>query len=688
MVRSLSPALTTALNGLTRVPALTLTIEDHVLHYAPYQHPGSADGWNDACLAGDNSLVRVQVTRGGFGFTSNFQVQRITDPAQAAQWTTWTTLPGAASLIFEDGSCTISNSAGTLRAFAQRGTGGNDLWAWTSLDNGMTWTGPVSVVVPPGGALIKGIGSAGNNDVFFLYDVAGGEAMGCSFYSGGSWSALATWSLPPITGGAGVAAVFASALYTLVYSDGYSLFTCSFNPASGIWSAGPVIASSTSSAIGRVSPRLSQANGLYTLTCIEYDTGALTGSVYSYPRLRQSVDLQHWSEGRILHDLPSTYGAIAVNWPLPPAGSAGARAYVLTLPAIYSAPLFQTGNPAQYLDASATVLSYTRLERPGKPATLEVLLDNTQGRYNALVTPVNAAGNYQPIGLNASLVLSEGYFTGSPPVTPAVVKAGTYHLAQIQFVRAPASNHLRLVAFDLSRNLDLVARYQQTYTGQTLGYLIVEIAARAGLFSIVLPATSQIAQVVSAFVHQAGQTYRHALDELCAVYGLVYFLDQDETLQIRELAGSDPSVWSYQPEIEMVSFGSTDQRANHIIVSGKPPAGSVSAALTTGESFDDAQMHLIGLERLMHHVDPKLSTAVQCAQKASFLLAQETRAQVVHSVTAPLNPALQLFDGLTLTDSIAPAGSGQSSLCRVLSLRAHYDARHGLDEMQIELEGL
>jgi len=255
-------------------------------------------------------------------------------------------------------------------------------------------------------------------------------------------------------------------------------------------------------------------------------------------------------------------------------------------------------------------------------------------------------------------------------------------------VRAPAANSLRLVAFDLSRNLDLVARYQQIYAGQTLGYLIAEIAARAGLFTIVLPTTSQIAQIVPMFVLQAGQTYRHALDELCSIYGLVYFLDQDETLQVRELASSDSSVWSYQPEIELVSFGSTDQRANHVIVSGKPPSGLASAALTTGESFDDAHMRLIGLERLLHHVDPKLSTAVQCAQKASFLLAQQARAQVVHSVTVPLNPALQLFDGLTLSDSAAPAGSGQSSLCRIRSLRAHYEARHSLSEMQMDLEGI
>src|SRR6185503_1156199 len=121
MVRTLSSPLIAALNSQTRVPALSLTIEDHVLHYALYQSPANADAWNDACLASDGSLVRVQVTRAGSGFSSDFQVQRVTDPTQALQWSTWTTLSGAGGLIFQDGSCAVSNSAGTLRAFAQRG---------------------------------------------------------------------------------------------------------------------------------------------------------------------------------------------------------------------------------------------------------------------------------------------------------------------------------------------------------------------------------------------------------------------------------------------------------------------------------------------------------------------------------------------------------------------------------------
>ena len=532
----------------------------------------------------------------------------------------------------------------------------------------------------------KGIGSAGNNDVFFIYDVSGGEVIGYSLYSSGSWSALATWVFPPIAYGAGIAATWTGQNYIIIYSDGYTLSSCILNPSDNVWSNNSVIAPATNTAIGRVAPRLSFADGIYTLTCIETDSGVLTGSVYSYPRLRQSVDLIHWSNGLIVHDLPCSLGAVAFKLVTPNSGSAGPRYYLATLPAIYSALVFQNTNPAQYLDVSASVLSYQRHEQAGKPARLEVVLDNAQGVYSALTTAFTASPPYQPIGLNASLVLSEGYKTGSPPVTNDVVKVGVYHLEQVQFIRSPQENRLLLVGLDLSRNLDLVARYQNSYTNQSLGYLITEVCARAGLFSVVLPATSQIGQVIATFTLQAGQTYRHALDELCTTYGLAYFLDQGETMQFRELSSSDPSVWTYQPEIEAVSFGNNDQRANHVIVSGKPPLGGQLGSLTTAEVYDDAHLHLLGLERLLHHVDPKLTTTAQCSQKATFLLAQQIRLQITHTVTLPLNPALQLLDGITLIDSVT--GSGQNSTCRIIRLLARYDAAKAINDLQLTLEGM
>src|SRR5690348_3037542 len=64
---------------------------------------------------------------------------------------------GQMECCFQDGGCAITNWNGVLRAFAQRGTGGNDLWTWVSSDNGASWSGPVTVLTPPSGALSKGI---------------------------------------------------------------------------------------------------------------------------------------------------------------------------------------------------------------------------------------------------------------------------------------------------------------------------------------------------------------------------------------------------------------------------------------------------------------------------------------------------------------------------------------------------
>ena len=689
MVRGLSSTLRTAINANSRTPALQLSAQDHLLHYASYQSPGGADGLNDACVANDGSIVRINLTRiGDNAFTQTAYVQRITDPSVGTQWASWSTLPGAVNTCFQDGGCALSNNNGTLRAFAQQGTGGNAVWTWTSTDNGATWTGPVTVLSPPSSALTKGIGSAGNNDVFFLYDVSGGEAMGFSSYNGTSWSALTTWTLATLNQGLGVAAVWnaVSTTYTLVYSDGYSLLSATYVPGTG-WTQLPAVAPATSTAIGRISPRLSydSTTQLYTLCAVDSDSGTVTGAIYNYPRLRQSSDLRHWSNGVIVHGITVFYGANAFRLAAPQSGSSGTRYYVTSMPSIYSAQAYSQSNAAQYLDLSAAVLSYTRTERESKPSRLEVTIDNNKGVSNSLV---NTGGTTtEPLGPNTSLVLAEGYKTGTPPTTTEVVKVGTYHIASLLFERTPDQNHLRVVAYDLTRNLDLVSRYQMTYTTQTLTWLISEITARAGLFSLVLPTTSQMSQVIPVFVLHAGQRYRACLDELCNTYALSYYLDQDETLQVIERSSGASSVWTYQPEIELVAFGTDDVRGNHIIVSGKPPVGGALGSLTTAEAYDDAHVTLVGLERVLHYTDQKLTTTAQCQSKASFLLAQEQRDQVAHTVTVPANPALQLLDSVTLTDSAAPTGSGQSGTVRILQSAVTYEAQRAVYEMQLHLEG-
>jgi hypothetical protein len=268
------------------------------------------------------------------------------------------------------------------------------------------------------------------------------------------------------------------------------------------------------------------------------------------------------------------------------------------------------------------------------------------------------------------------------------VTVAKYRVKQLVFERAPGRNQLRIVAEDLTCLLDQANRYQVTYTNQTLSWMLTEICARAGLFNLSLPTTTQMSTSIVTFVLHAGQLYRQALDELCRVGWLEYFLDQNETMQFRELASTDSSVWNYTPEIETLAIGSDDIRANHVIVTGKPPIGTYIGAITNGEAYDDTHMHVTGQERIIATSDPKLTTAAMCASKAAFILAQEQRDQVAHTITVPNNPALQLLDPVQLTDQTIPLGTGLSTTARIYKDEVRYQPEKGLYDITLYLEGM
>jgi hypothetical protein len=372
----------------------------------PANTNGINDGWSDMCVASDGSIIRVRITWGGGGadFVQSFQWQRITDPTSVPQWTTWTTFGGGSGNIWDDGSCCVSNNSGTLRAFAQQGTGGAAIWVWSSSDNGQTWsTSPTAVLTLPGNALIKGLGSAGNNDVFFLYDTFGGESLGASFYSAGTWSAL-VHSNAVVTDGKGLAVVWSSgpARYTIVYADPYTVYEHTYTPGTNTWTFMGVLSPQNTQAINRQSPRLSLIDGVYNLVYIELDGGLFTGSIYNYPRVRQSVDLINWSTGFILHDMPTGFNCNLLQTTTP--GALRNRYIAATLTKVEHSNVYAGADPTQYIDLSHYVLEYKREEDIGKPGKLTVLLDNGNGALNGYVSVYGST--YQPMGLNTTLPIS------------------------------------------------------------------------------------------------------------------------------------------------------------------------------------------------------------------------------------------------------------------------------------------
>ncbi len=669
-MRTLPTSIQNALAASERTPAISIQLFDPIEHYSDYQNLAISEGRSATCVAADGALIRAYTNTPAGAFAASLFVQRISDPGVALQWSTWATLSSAN--LLRDAGCTLSNNSGALRLFAQSGSSPFNLLVWTSTDNGVTWSGPATIAAI--NAVVRGLGSAGHDDVFYAKDDTGGVSLSVSRYSG-SWSAPSTWTLGVIPACVGIDAAWDSvnSRYLLAVSDGFSITAYSYTPAGSTWALlGPIASLDSNASLGleRAYPRLQVFDGLYSLSYLEVDTGAFTGLVYSYARLRQSRDFVHWSDGLLLSQ-SFAFGPTWLKAPMPPAGTAGPAYYVMNNTYAWRAPVYNPANPSSLQDVSAQTLEVQRVEKRLSAGQLTLRLSNEGGQYN----------NLSMLGLNTSIALAEGY-NDPTSGTPSTIAVGVYYVDRYQYLRAPDQNELLITARDATKRLDYAARLQSTYSSKPLSWLLTELAARSGLFSVSIPATSQFSQVVPIFVVPAGHTMRQALNELCSIYDVAYFLDQNETLQFRELNAADASVWSYQPEIETLTLGADDQRANHIIVTGRSSTG----ALVFGESYDFAHLTQTGQERSRYRTDPRLTTSTQAALKAAFMLADEQRAGKHHTVGVPANPGLQLLDVVTLTDSSAPTGTGQSLHARISALHVRFTPQEALFEMTLTLE--
>jgi hypothetical protein len=670
-LRTLTSSIQSALAATTRTPAISVQLYDPIEHYSAYQTLAISEGRSAACVASDGALIRAYTDNPAGAFAATLSVQRISDPGSAGQWSTWTVLSSAN--LLRDAGCALSNNSGTLRLFAQSGASPFNLLVWTSTDNGATWSGPVTIAAI--NAAARGLGTGGQNDIFYAFDSGGGVALAVSRWSLGAWSAPVTWPLGILPACVGLDAAWDSvnSRYLLAVSDGRQISSYSYTPSGGTWALVGSIApldSATSLGLTRLYPRLQVFDNLYNLSYLEGDSGAFTGLVYSYARLRQSPDFVHWSDG-ILLEQTFSFGPTSLKAPTPPAGSAGPAYYVLNNTFAWRAPVYNSANPNSLLDVSAQAVELQRLEKQGQAGQLSLRLSNAGGQYNSL----------SMLGLNTSIALAEGYHDPTSGA-PSTIAVGIYYVDRCQFLRAPDHNELLITARDATKRLDRAARLQTSYSGQTLAWLLTELAARAGLFAVHIPATSQFSQVVPLYVVPAGHTLRQALNELCSIYAVYYFLDQSETLQFRELSASDAPVWTYQPEIETLTLGTGDLRANHIIVTGRATTG----ALVFGESYDFAHLTQTGQERPLYHTDPRLTTGTQAALKAAFMLADAQRSGTHHTISVPANPGLQLLDVITLADSPAPTGTGQSANARISALSVKYTPQQALYDMTLTLE--
>lgn len=665
-MRTINADLTSAVTARTQRPAISVIITDYAPHYALYQNTGVAEGQSDALVNSDGSILRGYVTDSAGANSASLYWQKITDPDNSVQWSTWSAL--SLSNMSRDGGCAcVKFNDGNWYIFAQAGNSPTYTMQYWKAPDGVTWSGPFSLpALPVAGTICRGIAADGNSSVWAIYDDGSGhESVAFISEGGGTWAGAWTQVLTGLTGSGGLACVFNSSTTYVAISNGIQILAYTYS--AGVLTSLQIISpADTSTGVIRILPKLSIYDGLYNLCYIEQDSGIVTGLTYSYPRYRQSPDFQHWSDGLLMNGSCS-FAVVPLKAPAPPAGSAGARYYLAGSTLIFSAGVARASQ-----DVSTYVLAYKRVEKVNGPGEIDLRLSNKDGQINTLV------GNV--LGLNSAITVQEGYWTGSPPAVN-MISTATYHITSYHFLRTPSANELHLKGQDALFWMDRECRNSYTYNSQSVSYLANEISCRAGILHSSQPGTAQMANTYSVLIMTAGTRYKATFDEVMSTYGLAYYLDQNEILVIRELSGSDTSVWMYQVEWEELAVTSDARRGNHVLVSGKPPTAS---QLTIGEAYDWGHMQQVGYEHIVHTTDYKLDSAAKASLKAGFMLLDEQRSGISYSITIPPNPALQVCDVVTLIDSQI----GQNGNARIMQITTEFASEQGAFSQVLEMEGV
>lgn len=695
-MRGLSGALQALINGSHRRPAILVELGDTAERYTLYRDDSGtvAEYESAAIVAPDGSLLRAYCQSAGGAGAGSLYVQRITTPATGGQWVTWT-LVSSGNVLWSAPPAFSVNPGNVIRLFWSDGPSVGAVVRYVeSSDNGATW-GAVQTAVS-GANTVQYMASGGNDDLFYVVQVAVGDwRVRSTRRSGGVWSAPSEWSLGsfPSMGGIGAAWDGAAGLWRLVMAitsggvaAGESVQALTYDGTT--WgSLAPVVPLDANNlGLQYRECALRQFDGQWRLAYIEYDDGSVDGVSHSWARIAASPDFVHW-------ELKAPLGPTAVL-SSPTWLSAFGYYWVLNGAKVYRWKVFVEGDVARVTDVSSAVLAYRRHEASGhgggvelgrgqggestvslpvggagdlSEATIELVIDNRGGQYNALPGLVR----------NGRVRVQEGYVDGNG--VQQMVEVGRYRIERWGYRRGPGENELVVYARDAWLWLDREATQQWAYTNRTLGWLLAEVSVKAGLGLPSVGATAQFSQVVPSFVVLEGETWGLALHRLLGLYGCVGRVSATGQLVVLELQPGDASVWAYQHEIERAQWAYEISPANHARVFGKPGLA---------DAWDWNSVQETGLELLAHTVDRMLASNAQCGIAAGLAINRAGRKTLSGGVVVPVNPGLEVFDVVTIKDSAGPGGLPGGQGYRIWGQTVAFHAEKGEFAQAVEVGGV
>ena len=678
-MRPLTPELAAMVRQGNAAPLLRLELIDHAPHYAVV-YAGGPVGRNDAVLAPDGAVAQAYHDGARTAYA-----RQVADPT-GASWGSWAVVAPVASSV---AGVAVARIGGRLRLLWQDAmtTG---VYAAESTDGGRSW-GAATLLFDPV-ATVCALAADGDAATVFA---------ACQDSGGGQWQ-VAVWS-PTGTGawggttwtGGGSPAITGLDVARSLAGDGSYLVAVTRQPAPGIgaalqvctygagvgagWGAAlMVVPPDLSAGVFASDPRVTTYDELYHLAYAVVDSGSVDGLPSTRAALLHSADGVHWSD-------PLEDAAVYAHGATPLKHAAGLLLVAPDTAALAPIPGVGTTSVG-YRDCTGDISRLEVVHKDGDAARVVVTLQNrpsdgigATGATGATGASAGTYGGLLALRPNALLRLWLGY------AGAGLVPAYAAYVDDWSFVRAADEDEVVITASDAMAWLDRQSRGTLLYSGHTVEWLTREVAARAGLPAIVVPATAQFGYVAPTFGIPAGSTWRAALARLGRLYGFDVAVrvgaDGSDVLTLYERQAAEAAVWGYGGEVEQLVVAVSADRANHVLVFGAPAAGTTGTVI--GEAWDWADVAATGQERYLHTVEPLIGTRAGAEARAGLELAREARQGRGGSLSVPLHPGLEVGDVITatVTDGAAPV------TLRVATLHHVYEPRVGTYDTILTCEG-
>lgn len=612
MARTLTDSLAAAVAAPARRPAMQFTLRDEAHHYAHFRTDARPAAANACFVDAGNALWRVDVSpeRGVFAATVSYQ--RITDPGQATQWTTWQTLqtrvtgsPGIGAGVLPNGNVMVAYVAFTT------------VFRRTSSDGGATWSSPETLWNPR--KVVRAICYGGNGSIFAAVDKTGGGVTVYRLHEAdGSWQAD-EWSHGTYSACGGIGGVWDGTAWHLALSlwggvpgtTGTSIMACRTNGTT--WEPMTPIARVDDVTAQRdvLKPTVERWEQSFRVAYLERDYGVVSGLNFGRWRYCTAHSWGGFSEAPPVED--ESFDGF---WWLRQNAS---HYWLVSQETAHCYGGYAAANRDQHRNISGRVLDFQWEEQANETGTARLLLDNADNALDAWRGKTLREG--ATLGVRAGYVTADG--TELAPLAALAVQ-------DIAFL---PDRTVRVAAADASVRARRRVTQTWSYTGYTLRALLAEAWNRAGALRMTDDGDARFDRVLPAFVLHAGQPWQAMVDRLSELNALWWRVEADGTVHCRFPAGAE-AAWTYTGQ-EFAGAWRQRSSINHVLVQGKG---------VLGEAWDWEAVRSRGSEETLLVTDTQLTQAADCQSRATAELAGVRRARNAFTVDVPYNPALQVGD--------------------------------------------